>query len=79
MVEESRAAVERESLRNYQNVPKNVSKSSELAKMSGSKKFKSAQSSCRLFCNGVPVRINRFIDVSKLMVLGNLDFSFFNL
>lgn len=34
-------------------------------KTSGNKKLSSAQSSCRLFCKGVPVRSKRLVDLNS--------------
>merc|ERR1711962_117672 len=52
------------------------SKSSELLNTSGSKKLSNAQSSCKLFCKGVPVKSNLFAVFISLTIKLNLDSSF---
>jgi len=53
------------------------SKSSELVKTSGSKKLRSAQSSWRLFCKGVPVISNLLADFISRIISESFDSSFF--
>mmetsp|Transcript_33907 Transcript_33907/g.73367 ORF Transcript_33907/g.73367 Transcript_33907/m.73367 type:complete len:314 (-) Transcript_33907:723-1664(-) len=49
---------------------------SESPKISGSRKFNNAHSSCRLFCRGVPVMSSRNSVLSNLTALLRLEFSF---
>ena len=53
-----------------------VSKSSDDAKMSGSRKLSSAHSSCRLFCSGVPVSSRRNSELSSRTRRASSEFSF---
>jgi len=50
---------------------------SDELKTSGSRKFKRAQSSWRLFWRGVPVRRSLLVHLNSLTYSDNLDFSFF--
>jgi len=52
------------------------SKSSDLLNTSGNKKFNKAQSSWRLFCNGVPVSKSLFLQLNSLTICDNAEFSF---
>lgn len=59
-------------------IENHFSKSSQQLKTFGSRKFKSAQSSVRLFCKGVPVRSNRCVDwYCCPRTEANLPFEFF--
>ena len=52
------------------------SKSPELEKTSGSKKFNKAHNSWRLFCKGVPVKSSLFLVLISLTIKLSLDSSF---
>ena len=52
------------------------SNASASPKTSGKRKFRSAQSSWRLFCRGVPVISRRFLELNSLMIWASDDSTF---
>ena len=57
-------------------VPNHSSNCPALPNTSGSKKLSNAHSSCRLFCNGVPVIKSRLLHANMRMVFESREFSF---
>mmetsp|Transcript_598 Transcript_598/g.2314 ORF Transcript_598/g.2314 Transcript_598/m.2314 type:complete len:290 (+) Transcript_598:1952-2821(+) len=57
-------------------VPNHSSNCPALPNTSGSRKLSKAQSSCRLFCNGVPVMSKRLLHANMRIVLDRREFSF---